>query len=262
MLFDSHSHTKFSADSEMTAKEALAAAEKLGIGIVFTEHIDFSYPGELDFTFAPKAYWSEYEPLRGDNLRLGVEVGLVPGERKQAEDFINEAPFDEVIGSIHLVDGRDIYEKDCYEGKSQDEMYHHYLSLMKEMILANPYIDILGHIDYISRYAPYEDPGVQYDRWPDEIDAVLRAAIETDTVMELNTRRFGTPINFKQMVPVFKRYHELGGRYITIGSDAHTADAIGAYFGLAEQFAEELELVPVTFEKREMQILKEKLKSA
>ena len=256
MLFDNHSHTKFSADSEMLAKDAIETAKKQGLGIVFTEHIDFSYPGELDFIFDPKEYWKEYEPLRCESVRLGVEVGLVPGERQQAEAFIAEVPFDEVIGSIHLVDGYDIYEKDGYEGKSQDEMYRRYFSLMENMVRSNPYIDILGHIDYISRYAPYEEPGIQYARWTEEIDAVLRAVIETDTVLELNTRRFGTPINFKQLVPVYKRYRELGGRYVAIGSDAHTVEGIGAYFDIAEQFAEACGLTPVTFEKRKMNYLK------
>ena len=38
MLFDSHSHTVFSADSEMPAEEALRAAKAKGLGLVFTEH--------------------------------------------------------------------------------------------------------------------------------------------------------------------------------------------------------------------------------
>ena len=57
MIFDSHSHTRFSADSEMEARAALRAAEALGIGLVFTEHLDVDFPGEDDFTFDPAAYW-------------------------------------------------------------------------------------------------------------------------------------------------------------------------------------------------------------
>ena len=80
MLFDSHLHTEVSADSEMKARDALAAAEAQGIGLVFTEHIDFSYQGKLDFIFSPEEYWEMYEPLRGERLSLGVELGMVPGE--------------------------------------------------------------------------------------------------------------------------------------------------------------------------------------
>ena len=44
MYFDSHIHTEFSADSEMKAAEALREAEKQGLGLVFTEHLDYDYP--------------------------------------------------------------------------------------------------------------------------------------------------------------------------------------------------------------------------
>ena len=39
MIFDSHSHTSFSTDSDMTAEDALKAARARGIGLVFTEHL-------------------------------------------------------------------------------------------------------------------------------------------------------------------------------------------------------------------------------
>ena len=47
MIFDSHSHTAFSADSEMKAADAIAMAEKAGVGLVFTEHLDLDYPGDV-----------------------------------------------------------------------------------------------------------------------------------------------------------------------------------------------------------------------
>ena len=74
MIFDSHIHTEVSADSEMKAAQALARAEELGVGLVFTEHEDMDFPGEKDFTFSPDAYWEKYESLRGGTLRLGVEI--------------------------------------------------------------------------------------------------------------------------------------------------------------------------------------------
>ena len=59
MLFDSHMHTKFSADSEMSAIAAIEKAKKLNIGIVFTEHFDYNLPGDIDFTFVPEDYFNE-----------------------------------------------------------------------------------------------------------------------------------------------------------------------------------------------------------
>ena len=250
MLFDSHLHTVFSADSDMEAQDALARAEALGIGLVFTEHIDFSYQGKLNFIFSPEEYWAAYEPLRGERLSLGVELGMVPGELDMAKAFLARAPFDEVVGSIHLIDGGDIYEPSTYEGKTQQEMYLRYFSLMRDMVRQNPYIDTLAHIDYIARYAPYEQPGISYADWHDAIDEVLRAAIETDTALEINTRRFGDRLAMKELAPIYRRYAELGGRDVTIGSDAHRPEAVGAHLSLAAQMADAYGLSVVTFHAR------------
>ena len=250
MLFDSHVHTEVSADSEMKARDALAAAEAQGIGLVFTEHIDFSYQGEKEFIFSPEEYWAAYEPLRGERLSLGVELGMVPGELEMAKAFLARAPFDEVIGSIHLIDGGDIYEPSTYEGKTQQEIYLRYFTLMRDMVRQNPYIDTLAHIDYIARYAPYEHPDISYEVWHDAIDEVLRAVVETETALEINTRRFGDRLAMKELAPIYRRYAELGGRDVTLGSDAHKRETVGAHLALAAQMAEAYGLQTVTFHER------------
>ena len=253
MIFDSHSHTSFSADSDMTAEDALKAAREQGIGIVFTEHLDVDFPGELDFSFDPEAYWRTYEPLRGDNLHLGIEVGMQASTAEASRAFAARAPFDLVIGSVHLLRGIDIYEKECFEGREKDELYREYFRTMAEMIACHDFIDVLGHIDYIARTAPYENPELSYGVFADEIDAVLRAAVAQGVVLELNTRRLGSRRALKELAPIYARYHELGGRYVTLGSDTHGADAIGANFAAAEDFARAMGLSIVTFFARKME---------
>ena len=253
MIFDSHSHTSFSADSDMTAEDALKAARARGIGLVFTEHLDVDFPGELDFSFDPAAYWKQYEPLRGDHLHLGIEVGMQAGTAEASRAFVTRAPFDLVIGSVHLLRGIDIYEKECFEGREKDELYREYFRTMAEMIACHDFIDVLGHIDYIARTAPYENPELSYGAFADEIDAVLRTAVAQGVVLELNTRRLGSRRALKELAPIYARYHELGGRYVTLGSDAHGADAIGANFAAAEDFARAMGLSIVTFFARKME---------
>lgn len=253
MIFDSHSHTSFSADSDMTAEDALKAARARGLGIVFTEHLDVDFPGELDFSFDPAAYWKQYEPLRGDNLHLGIEVGMQAGTAEASRAFVTRAPFDLVIGSVHLLRGIDIYEKECFEGREKDELYREYFRTMAEMIACHDFIDVLGHIDYIARTAPYENPELSYGAFANEIDAVLRTAVAQGVVLELNTRRLGSRRALKELAPIYARYHELGGRYVTLGSDAHGADAIGANFAAAEDFARAMGLSIVTFFARKME---------
>lgn len=253
MIFDSHMHTKFSADSQMTAAAAVARAKELNLGVVFTEHFDYGLKiyGK-EFTFDAASYMNEYKNLRGDNVRLGVEIGLRKSAREANADFLTQADFDLVIGSIHLVDDYDIYYPDFYAGKDKATAYGKYFQQMAEEIeLAD--FDALGHIDYICRNAPYDNPEIDYPTFAAQIDKVLNIVVEREKILELNTRRFYSPQAIAELVPVYKKYRELGGRFITIGSDAHQVKAIGNYFERALEFASELDLMPVTFCERNLE---------
>lgn len=250
MIFDSHMHTEVSADSEMKAQDALEKAAALGIGAVFTEHEDMDFPGDKDFTFSPEDYWQKYEALRGKGrqLRLGVELGMQEGLDGKNRAFALRAPFDQVIGSIHTLRGFDLYYKALYEKCEKDEAYRLYLETMARCVRSHgDFIDILAHIDYIARYAAYSDTELTYAAYGDAVDEVLTALIETDTVLELNTRRFDAPLGKASLVPIFRRYRELGGKCVTLGSDAHNADSIGFAFREARDMAENLGLRVVTF---------------
>jgi len=175
------------------------------------------------------------------------------GTAEASRAFVTRAPFDFVIGSVHLLRGIDIYEKECFEGREKDELYREYFRTMAEMIACHDFIDVLGHIDYIARTAPYKNPELSYGAFADEIDAVLRTAVAQGVVLELNTRRLGSRRALKELAPIYARYRELGGKYVTLGSDAHGADAIGANFAAAEDFARAMGLSIVTFFARKIE---------
>ena len=250
MIFDSHIHTKFSADSKMLASEVLAKAQSLNLGVVFTEHFDYGVEADGEkFEFNPADYMNEYKNLRG---RLGVEVGLRKFARTANSDFIKQADFDFVIGSIHLVDDLDIYYPEFYADKDKATAYQKYFEQMaQEIALAD--FDALGHIDYICRAAPYDNPEIDYATFKAEIDAVLKIVVERGKVLELNTRRFDKSRGIEELIPVYKKYRELGGQFVTLGSDAHRVEAVGNYFERALEFIRELDLTPVTFHERKLE---------
>ena len=253
MIFDCHTHTKFSADSEMSAVDAIKKAENLNLGIIFTEHFDYDAPGEYDFTFDPKKYFDEYKSLRGEKIRLGVEVGLRKSAREINKNFIASADFDMVIGSIHLVDDFDIYYPEFFAGKDKNTAYKKYFAAMIEETSAEDF-DVLGHIDYICRSAPYENPAIDYENFKSEIDEVLKIIVEREKILELNTRRLDKKSVFYELLPIYRKYKNLGGKFITIGSDAHKVESVGNYFKTALNFAEELNLTPVTFKNRQIEL--------
>lgn len=253
MIFDSHIHTKFSADSEMLAAQVLDKAASLNLGVVFTEHFDYGV--EVDgrkFEFNPAEYMSEYKNLRGDKVRLGVEVGLRKVARAVNEKFIAQADFDFIIGSIHLVDDLDIYYPEFYADKNKATAYRKYFEQMAQEIAIADF-DALGHIDYICRAAPYDNPEIDYATFSAQIDDVLKIVVERGKVLELNTRRFDKVRAVEELIPVYKKYRELGGQFVTLGSDAHRVGAVGNYFERALNFIHELDLTPVTFCKRKLE---------
>ena len=253
MVFDSHIHTKFSADSKMTATDALARAKNLNLGVVFTEHFDYGVElNGREFTFDAATYMHEYKNLRGLNCRLGVEVGLRKSARTVNEKFLARADFDFVIGSIHLVDDFDIYYPEFYADKSKAVAYEKYFSQMAAEIEVADF-DALGHIDYICRAAPYDNPEIDYPTFAAQIDDVLKILVERGKILELNTRRFDNARAVRELVPVYSKYRELGGQFVTIGSDAHRVSAVGNYFNRALEFLRELDLTPVTFCERRLE---------
>ena len=257
MYFDSHVHTEFSADSEMKAADALREAAKQGLGLVFTEHLDYDFPsaGTEEFIFDPEAYWTKYEPLRADGtLSLGVEMGMMASAREKNAAFLRRVPFDFVLASIHFLDVKDLYYPETFEGREKGEMYHEYFTVMRDEIYAHPFINALAHIDYIARNAPFDNPEISYGAFTEDIDAVLRALIETETAIEINTRRLSVPRGIKELAPVYRRYRQLGGRYVTIGSDAHVPQGIGRCYNRARELARAFDLTIVTFRERKMRL--------
>ena len=60
------------------------------------------------------------------------------------------------------------------------------------------------------------------------MDEILKRTAETGKALEINTAGLRQPIG--KLSPEFatvKRFHELGGEYITYGSDAHYAEDVG-----------------------------------
>ena len=250
MIFDSHTHTKFSADSKMLAVDAINRAESLGLGIVFTEHFDYDLKG---FQFEPADYMSEYKNFRGEKVRLGVEIGLTENSREVNKNFVTKADFDQVIGSIHILDGEDIFLEKFFTGKDKFSVYTNYFTVMAREAAVNDF-DVLGHIDYICRAATYDDKSISYDIFKNEIDNVLKTITGREKVLELNTRRLADSRVLDELKPVYAAYKKFGGKYVTIGSDAHRVEVIGNYFKDAVRFIDELGLTVVNFKHRKINL--------
>lgn len=255
MLFDTHMHTKFSTDSTMMLEDAVAKARELNLGITITEHMDLAYPEPQAFLLDVAGYFREYAGYRNDKLLLGIEIGMRTDCREDNRRIVAAHPFDYVIGSIHVIDNIDIYCENFYHSRSKEEVYGRYFDTMADCLATYEFIDSLGHIDYIARYARYADPEIYYYQFKDSIDRILGILADQGKALEINTRRLDNRERIDNILPIYRRFYELGGRLATIGSDAHKPQDIGKGMNLALQLAEECGLKVVRFKDRNPEYL-------
>ena len=243
MYTDNHNHTKhFSSDAKMSATELIDACKALGMnGVAVTEHYEGDYPhdiGESQIFDIPSFFeesksWIEYA---GDlPLYRGIELGYQKHLCAFYDDMIAKYPFDSVIMSNHLYKGKDPYFfRDGYEEPMID-VYTRYIEEMADLVEGCNNFDIVGHYDYINRYAPYENPQIKYAQCPESFDRFLSAIITKDKCLEINTRSVDKmrKKGLADALPdpeILKRYYELGGRNISLGSDSHTSDTLCIHF--------------------------------
>lgn len=247
MLFDSHMHTLFSTDSKMKIDEAVAKGRELNIGITITEHMDIAYPGPLSFLFDVEQYFNDYRKYRSDKVLLGIEIGMREDCLKENCQLVESYPFDYVIGSVHVVDNIDIYTAEFYQGRDKREVYEQYFQAMKECVSCYNGIHSLGHIDYIARYARFADLEIYYGEFSDCITEVLEILAHKGKALEINTRRLVNKEAVEIILPIYKRFYEVGGRIVTIGSDAHSAQDVGRGLAVGLEIAERANLDVVYF---------------
>lgn len=251
-MFDCHIHTKYSTDSNLQIKSAIKIAKEKNMGIIITDHMDTNLLNENKFNFNTNSFFKDYGTYKNDKLLLGIEIGLTENCIEYNENLSKNNPFDYVLGSIHFVEGLDLYYEDYYKKYEKKLAYEKYLNVIYEMVKKNDYIDSLGHIDYIARYGRYSDKEIYYKEHYEIIDEIYKTIIKNDIILELNTRRFDKKESIDNLKVLYGRYKELGGKYITLGSDAHDEKSIGNYFNLAKEFAKEIDLEIVYFKERKI----------
>ena len=250
MIFDSHVHTAVSPDSEMLPEEAIDTLKKQGLGCIFTEHMDYGLDCKPFFCADLKTYFDDYIKYKSDTVGLGLEIGLLTECLEINRALAANPVLDYVIGSIHFTGGYDLGLYPEYFVQTGEKVYELHLAFMLEMIKAGDFFDALGHIDYISRYSPFPEKNVLYEKYAGQYDEILRTLIERDIVLELSSKRVADKYARKNLYAIYSRYRDLGGQYVTIGSDAHIAKDLGRNFDIAINMVDEIGLVPVYFKER------------
>jgi histidinol-phosphatase (PHP family) len=262
-LMDCHTHSSFSNDSNISLEAAVHKARKLGLGgIVFTDHLELDHPlPEFNKNFDIALRSEQFVPIQrkyeGElKLLQGIEIGFQPHLVGTLQSVIKNHDFDQVICSTHVVDRMD--EDLLFSNPSKQYVYSRYLEAIYQAVATFDDFDVIGHIGYVCRYVPYQDKSLCYDDYHDILDAILKRVIEKGKGIEVNTSGYFRKLDFPHPdFDTIKRYKELGGSIITLGSDAHSVARIGDRFDYVVQRLVDLGFSYVTyFEKRQPVFIK------
>lgn len=238
MLWDTHMHTCFSGDSDAAPEDMIKRAISLGLdGICITDHLDYDYLDDPDlFLLDLPAYEKNMRHLRdiyADEfpVHFGIELGLQPHLARKHAKVVSSYDFDFVIGSSHVVNGIDPYYPRFYDGRTESEAYREYFESVLDNIRAFDDFDVYGHLDYVVRYGPGKNADYSYVKYKDVIDEILKELIHRTKGIEVNTAGFKYGLGHPNPTEdIIRRYRELGGEIITIGSDAHKPEHIAYDF--------------------------------
>ncbi len=230
-MFDYHVHTRVSFDGHNSGLEMALAARDRGVKeLCFTDHMD--YTPEMDMVFDLDAYAREYDGLEvpGILIRRGVEYGLTPDNREQLRADLQKRQFDFVLGSVHLVDGLDVYMAPYWADKTPAQAVERFLEETLKCVTIHEDYDVLGHLTFISKARANPTHALlHYDDHREIFDEILKQLVRHGKGLEVNTsgiERCGGPL---PTMDFFRRFRELGGQIVTVGSDAHDTRRAGQF---------------------------------
>ena len=253
MLADYHVHTEFSDDSSYLLKDICRDAVKLGLNeICITDHVDYGVKPDADEYRAGGATYRLEDGLPVLNVdyeryfpaidrvreqfagQLVVKTGMEFGVQTHTEPQFNALferyadRWDFIILSIHQVGDQEFWSGDFQRDRTQDEYNMAYYQEMLDVVQSFSHYSVLGHLDLIKRYDP---AGI----WPHEksrdiVAEILRRVIADGKGIELNTSSFRYKLpDLQPCTEILRLYRDLGGRILTIGSDSHKPEHLGAH---------------------------------
>lgn len=242
---DAHVHTDLSHDSAVPIDTYGRLAVDRGIAeVAITDHVDFAptAPGYGETTFPQRERivreaaerWAEH----GVAIRFGVEITWDSRFATEIRDHLAANAYDFVIGSVHVYRGSP-YAADnvagWVAGRSVAEIVAPYFDEVAAGARTGLF-DAMGHIDFVKRFlVPHVTPA-DLAAAPELYEPILAALVESGTALEINTSGLRTPAEETFPSPaVVARFHDMGGRAVTVGSDAHTAETFA--WALADGYA-------------------------
>ncbi len=252
MYVDMHTHSENSHDSVCKIEDMCLAQIARGTGIMaVTDHADiYSYEDYDIYTPIKRGYETVAalnEKYKGQiELLAGVEISEGFWFPEQYEKMRTLVSYDVVLGSVHCVRYKEFcgaYANIDFAKFTQEEIYEYldvYFTDILEMLKSTD-VDVLTHLTCPLRYITGKyGIAVDLERFEDKIHAILQYIIGRELALEVNTSSYHVLNDFMPGREIIKRYYDMGGRIITLGSDAHVVENAAIHFEKAVAFLKEI----------------------
>ena len=215
--------------------------------ICFTDHVDFNKNDYGYNYYNTESFFEKYNQIKAKyenqiDLCAGIEFSE-PHLYVEELAELSKQPYDFIIGSIHWVGNMFPCQK-VREQYSAKEFYTLYWKEVLKTVKQGGF-DSLGHMDFPKRY--YGE--IYYTETI--INEIFKYLLEKDMVIEINTsslrKGHAETMPGKELLEIYKAN---GGQYVTIGSDAHVVEDLGADYLVAKSLADKVGLREVFYKNR------------
>ena len=260
-IFDTHTHSINSFDGHHSCKQLCEGIIKNGgIGIAITDHCDIDGTKDGCWAFEDKQFAEVIEAKKEfPQIKVynGVELGQALFEKELSEAFLSKYDFDFVLGSVHnLKNMEDFYFLD-YKQYDIYSLLQQYFNSLLDLAKWNK-TDSLAHLTYPLRYiVAREKIDVDMSKFNDIIEEIFSVIIANNKAIELNVS--GLSMDMNDTLPnkaYIKKFHDMGGKYVTVGSDSHYFDKVCNNIDKGYDILKECGFEHFTvFEKREPKLI-------
>lgn len=262
-LFDSHVHSDNSHDGEHSVTFLCENAQEKGLmGLCITDHYELNLNNAQADMCLRNSFIETGRARQAFDHRLmvmnGIEMGQAIQDLNRANAVLRKYRFDFVIGSLHCDRQMDDYAYVDFSNLDAELILQHYFEEMLELCQWGKF-DSLAHMTYPLRYITGKyHIQIDMSQYDELIHEILSTLARKDLALEINTAGLRREIG--QTSPTLeyvREFRELGGRFLTFGSDAHRAQDLGANLDAAFDMAKEAGFSYFTvYKKREPRLLR------
>ena len=262
-LSDLHLHTDNSEDGTDPVMMMCERAAALGLyAVSITDHCECEVYHEQKYDRSIFQSFFETRKARAVfrgrlKILIGMELGQPLHDPAAAEEALRSGETDFVLGSVHSLPGeKDFFFMD-YTRENVYPLLERYFEEILRLVQWGKF-DSLAHLTYPLRYIVGNSRiPVDMSDFQEIVDEILSLLITSHKALELNTSGLRQPIGeTSPSLDIVARYRELGGKYLTIGSDAHRWADVGAGLEMGMELAARAGFQHFTiFEKHEPRLL-------